>query len=133
VNPNVSAKPLVVRLTPENVPVLLAPADVIVEAFDRADQKDMLVSTVLQRLPTKPLILGSGMAGWGGNQLLRTRRSGGLSVVGDECSEAGAGFGLMAPRVGAVAHLQANLVMELLLGADPGVTAAARAAGRSVE
>jgi len=51
--------------------------------------------------------------------LLRTRRIGNLWICGDEASEAGHGFGLMAPRVGLCAHLQANLALELILGPDP--------------
>jgi hypothetical protein len=59
------------------------------------------------------------MAGYGANELFKTRRIGHLDVCGDETSEAGHGFGLMAPRVGVCAHLQANLALEIILGPDP--------------
>jgi len=39
--------------------------------------------------------------------------------VGDLESDARPGRGLMAPRVGVAAHLQANSVVRLLLGEEP--------------
>jgi len=79
----------------------------------------MLVETVLSRLPQTPIVVGSGMAGYGANNLLRTRKTGKLYLCGDEQSEAGPGFGLMAPRVGLAASMQANQALEILLGPDP--------------
>jgi len=69
-------------------------------------------------MPDKHLVIGLGMAGFGANHLLRTRTLGRLHICGDELSEAAQGIGLMAPRVGIVANLQANQVLEILLGAD---------------
>ena len=107
------------RIVPENVESLFGKCDVIIEAFDMADQKQMLAETVLSKLPQIPLIIGSGMAGYGANNLLRTRKAGNLYLCGDEQSEAGPGFGLMAPRVGMAACMQANQALEILLGPDP--------------
>lgn len=119
INPGVEVQAHAARLTEENLPGLLGGADVVVEAFDRADQKLMLVETLARSFPDKPVVLGSGMAGWGANGLLRAQRVGNLHVCGDQLSEASPGMGLMAPRVGVVAHMQANEVMEILLGPDP--------------
>lgn len=118
VNPAVRVETWKKKIVPENVAAVFAEADVLVEAFDRADQKVMLVDAAMKAFPGKPLVLGSGMAGWGGNDRLRTRVSGTMTVCGDETSEAVSGRGLMAPRVGIVAHMQANRVMEILLGPD---------------
>lgn len=109
------------KLVPATVASVFAGVDVLVEAFDRADQKAMLVEAAMKAFPDKPLVLGSGMAGWGGNDRLHTRISGNMTVCGDETSEAIPGRGLMAPRVGIVAHMQANRVMEILLGPDEGL------------
>ncbi|RCK80318.1 MAG: Sulfur carrier protein adenylyltransferase ThiF [Candidatus Ozemobacter sibiricus] len=119
INPAVRVVPHAVRVVPDNVAALFGPVDVLVEAFDRADQKAMLFETVQREFPDKPLVMGLGMAGWGRNDLLGVRRSGSLSICGDDLAEAGPHAGLMAPRVGVVAHLQANQVMEILLGPDP--------------
>jgi sulfur carrier protein ThiS adenylyltransferase len=68
----------------------------------------------------KPLVVASGVAGYGPANTIRTRRAGSrLYLVGDETSAARPGEGLMAPRVGIAAHHQANAVLRLLLGEDP--------------
>ncbi len=108
-----------VRITPANVSQLFNAADVIVEAFDLADQKLMLAEAVQKQMPDKPLVIGNGMAGWGDNNLLKTRQVGRIYICGDEISEAGPGMGLMAPRVGMAACMEANQVLEILLGPDP--------------
>lgn len=118
-NPFVRVEAQYQRVVAENVKSLFGKCQVIIEAFDRADQKEMLAEAVLGSLPNIPLILGNGMAGWGGNNLLRTRRLGNLYICGDEATEAGPGRGLMAPRVGVAACLQANQVLEIILGPDP--------------
>ncbi|HQG27719.1 MAG TPA: sulfur carrier protein ThiS adenylyltransferase ThiF, partial [Candidatus Ozemobacteraceae bacterium] len=121
VNPAVRVETWGEKLVPGTVASVFVGVDVLVEAFDRADQKAMLVDAAMKAFPDKPIVLGSGMAGWGGNDRLRTRVSGSMTVCGDETSEAVPGRGLMAPRVGIVAHMQANRVMELLLGPDEGL------------
>ncbi|MFZ2956465.1 MAG: sulfur carrier protein ThiS adenylyltransferase ThiF [Candidatus Ozemobacteraceae bacterium] len=118
INPGVMVIPHSVKLDSENLFRIFPKLDVLVEAFDRADQKAMLVETVARFFPALPVVLGLGMAGWGGNNLLRTRRSGNLYICGDGFAEAAPAFGLMAPRVGVVANMQANQVMEILLGSD---------------
>jgi sulfur carrier protein ThiS adenylyltransferase len=118
-NPFVKVETHHLRIIPENVVSLFGKCDVIIEAFDMADQKQMLAETVLTKIPQIPLIIGSGMAGYGANNLLRTRHTGKLYICGDEQSEAGPGFGLMAPRVGVAACMQANQALEILLGPDP--------------
>jgi sulfur carrier protein ThiS adenylyltransferase len=123
INPRVHVEAMVTRVTSDNVRELFQSADLVIEAFDRADQKAMLADSLSRLFPQKPLILGLGVAGYGFNQLLHTRRSGNLSVCGDEISEAGPHFGLMAPRVAIVANLQANLALEILLGPDPCIQA----------
>lgn len=120
-NPFVKVETHYQRVVAENVKSLFGKCRVIIEAFDRADQKEMLAETVLTRMPQTPLIVGNGMAGWGGNNLIRTRRLGRLYICGDEATEAGPGRGLMAPRVGAAACLQANQALEILLGPDPSI------------
>jgi sulfur carrier protein ThiS adenylyltransferase len=116
-NPYVDLEPHQVRLSPENIPDVYSGCHVLVEAFDRADQKAMLVETALANLSETWVIAASGLAGYGPSDTIRTRRVGGmLFVVGDLESEARPGTGLMAPRVGVAAHAQANLALRLVLG-----------------
>ena len=107
-----------VRVTPKNVARLFAGADLLVEAFDRADQKQMLVEAWIAAFPDRPVIVASGLSGYGGNRRIRQRRAGNLYLIGDESSEPSPGVSPMAPRVGVVAHMQANLAVELLVKGD---------------
>ncbi len=113
INPYVEYEAHCVRLTPENIPTLFAEADVLVEAFDRADQKSML----LQSFKEKPIVAASGLAGFGSGETMGVRKMGErIHIVGDLETGAAPGCGLMAPRVGIAAHMQANVVLRLLLG-----------------
>jgi sulfur carrier protein ThiS adenylyltransferase len=121
INPYVRLVLHAVRLTPENVPALFRDADVLVEAFDRADQKAMLLDAFVAAFPDRPLVMASGLAGHGPGGTIAVRRLGrNVHLVGDGTSAAEPGRGLMAPRVGIAAHLQANTVLRLLLGEETG-------------
>jgi len=104
-----------VRVTRRNAAKIFARVDVLVEAFDRAEAKEMLIETSLARFPGRPIVAASGLAGYGLNRKLRTRRLGNLYICGDEESQCPKGVSPMAPRVALVAAMQANLVVELLI------------------
>lgn len=117
INPLVHLHPHPVRLTPENIPTLFAGCAVVLECFDRPDQKAMLVETLLTQIPHTIVIAASGLAGTGDGNLVQVRRAGArLWMVGDGVAEAGFGQGLMAPRVLVAAGQQANLAVRILLG-----------------
>jgi sulfur carrier protein ThiS adenylyltransferase len=92
---------------------------VIVEAFDTAEMKYLILDAVHRFLPDKYLIMGVGMAGWGDNHLIGCRKSDKLIICGDELNEISSEVPPIAPRVGIVANMQANAVLELLLGPNP--------------
>jgi len=104
-----------VRVTRRNAPVIFARVDVLVEAFDRAAAKEMLIEICLSRFPGRPIVAASGLAGYGLNRKLHTRKMGNLYICGDEESQCPKGVSPMAPRVALVAAMQANLVVELLI------------------
>jgi len=104
-----------VKVDKNNVREIFTPADILVEAFDHADQKHMLVEAWLSQFPQKPIIVASGLAGYGKNNKLHQRRLGNLYICGDEESECDECNAPMAPRVAVVANMQANLVIELLV------------------
>lgn len=90
--------------------------DLIIEAFDLAEMKEMIIEAVLSNMPDKPLIIGNGMAGWGNNDSIKTiELNKNLYVCGDNISEISEELPPLAPRVGIVANMQANLALELLL------------------
>ena len=103
------------RITKKNAAEIFAEADILIEAFDRADQKQMLIETWIAHFPDRPIIAASGLSGFGENRKIRQRRIGDLYICGDEASESRAGISPMAPRVGIVANMQANLAIELLV------------------
>ncbi len=103
------------RVTAADVGPVFGGADVLVEAFDRAEAKAMLIDAWLTLHPGRPIVAASGLAGYGRNDALRTRRFGSLYLCGDGDSECPDGVSPMAPRVAVVANLQANLVVELLV------------------
>ena len=108
----------IVKLTPKEITELFKGADIIVEAFDKAEMKEMIVETVLSEFPDKPIVCGAGLAGWGGNELIKVERHDNLYIVGDHISETSEDDPPIAPRVGIVANMMANVVLELLLGKD---------------
>jgi len=115
VNPSVSVITYEVKLDPEHILRYFKDCDIIVEAFDQADQKEMLIETVLSAFPEKPLVVGIGVAGWGMNERIHYRQTGNLHICGDEITGISELNPPLAPRVGIVANMQANVVLELLL------------------
>jgi sulfur carrier protein ThiS adenylyltransferase len=113
--PETEVEALDIRLSEENVVSVFSACPVVVEALDSAEAKQMIVETFLGERPQTWLVAASGLGGYGRNQILHTRRSGRLIICGDERSEVSRELPPLAPRVGIVAHMQANVVLELLL------------------
>ena len=118
INQDIVVETYDVMLDAENSSTIFKPCDVLVEAFDHAAQKEMLIETALDHFPEKPLVVGLGMAGWGRSDLIHYRRSDNLYICGDEVSEISDDLPPLAPRVGMVANMQANVVMEILLNEE---------------
>ncbi len=117
INPHVCVEVHTVRLTPHNLFPLFGAVDVMIEAFDRADQKVMLLQAFSVGRPAVPFIGASGVAGLGSEETLGIKKLGcNVYVVGDLVTGAQPGCGLMAPRVGIAAHMQANLAVRLIAG-----------------
>lgn len=106
-----------VKLTEENISELLGNADIICEAFDKADQKAMLVNTVLATFPDKYMLSGTGMAGFGSANTIQSRKVfGKFYLCGDEKSDVNDGIGLVASRVMVCAAHEAHMVLRILSG-----------------
>ncbi len=119
INPYVEVETHQILLDEFNIPTIFAGASVIVEAFDRAEMKAMIIRTVLEKMKNAAVVAGSGVAGYGdGNEVVVTRVTPRLFVVGDSRSEARPGNGLMASRVGIAAHQQANTAVRIILGQE---------------
>ncbi|MCK7507789.1 MAG: hypothetical protein MZV70_29550 [Desulfobacterales bacterium] len=55
------------RLNRRNAATVFARVDVLVEAFDKAEAKEMLIEACLAKFPGRPIVAASGLAGYGGN------------------------------------------------------------------
>jgi len=116
VNPGVELEGHKLRLTPETIPAIFKDCHVVAECFDRADQKQMIVETVLTKMKDVPIVSVSGLAGYGrSNEIVTRRISNRLILVGDTVSGADPGVPLTAPRVGIAACHQANAIAEVLI------------------
>lgn len=104
-----------VRINRRNATTIFRRIDILVEAFDRAESKEMLIEASLSKFPGRPIVAASGLAGYGCNSRIHTRRLGNLYICGDESTQAPKDISPMAPRVALVAAMQANLVVELLV------------------
>jgi len=116
INPDANLEGRKVRLTPEKVIEVFKDCHVIAECFDRADQKQMIVETVLTKMKDAVVVSVSGLAGYGrSNEIVTRRISDRLVLVGDTVSGTGPGVPLVASRVGIAAYHQANAITEILL------------------
>lgn len=98
-----------------NVRDIFAKCDIIVEAFDNAESKAMLVGEMAGG--GKPLVAASGIAGWGRSGDMALRKIGANLYMAGDC-ESGVGGDLSphGPRVAIAAAMQANTVAALILG-----------------
>lgn len=116
IHPDILVEITSVKIVPENVVNLLGGCDLVIEAFDNAESKEMLIETMMDQLARIPLIVGNGMAGFGRFDILQINQwSKNVYVCGDGQSEIADDLPPLAPRVGIVANMQANLALELLL------------------
>ncbi|MBL7106792.1 MAG: sulfur carrier protein ThiS adenylyltransferase ThiF [Phycisphaerae bacterium] len=116
INVGVNIEAINIRLDRENIEGIFSEADIIAECFDDAEQKQILVETVLSRMGDKYVVSASGLAGYGrGNEIVTKRISERLIVVGDGYSGIDTEKVLTAGRVGIAACHQANAIVELIV------------------
>lgn len=116
INPYLDIQTKNIKVTADNIQELFQDYPIVCEAFDKPDQKAMLVASVLSNCPKTVVVSGNGMAGYhDANGIKTERRMSRLYVCGDQSTDVGAGMGLMAPRVAICAGHQANKVIQLIL------------------
>ena len=116
INPYLICESMRIKVTPENVRELFKEYPIVCEAFDKPDQKAMLVRELLMQCPETIVVSGNGMAGYGDtNDICTNQKMRRLYVCGDQKTDVGGGIGLMAPRVAACAAHEANKVIQLIM------------------
>lgn len=116
INPYLTYRSVCIKVTPDNVKELFSEYSIVCEAFDKPDQKAMLVRELLMQCPKTIVVSGNGMAGYADANEIRTcqvmKR---LYVCGDQSTDVGNGIGLIAPRVAVCAAHEANKVLQLIM------------------
>ncbi len=113
--PYVEYEPHVEKITAQSIARIAGEADIICEAFDNPEAKAMLVNAVLEQMPQKYLVCGSGMAGFESANLIRTKRiSDRFYLCGDTVSDVNDGIGLVSSRVMLCAAHQAHMIIRII-------------------
>lgn len=119
INPYIEIEINIVKITPENLKSLFEKTDIIVEAFDDAYEKSILINAFLEEksFSTKYLVCASGLGGIGSSNLIKTiKYSERVFAVGDFVSTVYNGIGVVSPRVSLAAAQEANMVVRLIAG-----------------
>ena len=116
INPYINIICKNIMLNSHNIINEVSGFDVILECFDNAETKVMLMEKCIKELPSSFIIGASGVAGYFDTDIIKIKKLGSnCIVVGDFENEAGFFKGLMAPRVTACAAVQANETIKYLL------------------
>jgi len=117
INPYVDVESCRKKIDESNISILFREVHILVEAFDTAEGKRMLIENFHRYFPDKPIVSASGLAGYFSSNSMKVRKvTPYLYIIGDEENSSGHGVGLMAPRVGVAGNLQANTVLRIIMG-----------------
>ena len=116
INPRVMVEIFNCKLEKGSMERLFKDVDVVIEALDDAEMKTAFIEEVLQKLPGKPVVAASGVAGYGRCDSITTKRLGNLYMCYDEGAPSSEESVLIAPRVALMANWEANLAVEIILG-----------------
>lgn len=114
INPNVKVEAVVEKLNKQNLKEYFQDCEVIVEAFDKAEMKSLLIEKLAK---TKKLIVSaSGIAGYGDSDKIKIKQiRENVFIVGDLISEVSFQKKPFSPKVNLIASKQADLVLDYVL------------------
>lgn len=116
INPIIKITKVQVKVTEENASKLFGGYDIVCECFDKAENKAMLINTLLSETDNITVVSGNGMAGYSSANKIKTKKiNDRLYICGDGVSDVKDGLPLFASRVSVCAGHQANMVLRLLL------------------
>ena len=118
INPQINVEAHAQKLVKGSMYEFFKDADVIIEALDNAETKASFIEEILTKLPDKPIVAASGVAGYGHSDRIETKRIGNLYMCYDELAKSSDEDVLMAPKVAIMANWEANLALEIILGED---------------
>ena len=118
INPFVEVEILDIKVDRENIYSIVGDIEIVVEAFDRAETKAMILEELLTN-KNKIVVSASGMAGLGSaNEIVTKKIKDNFYLVGDNYSDYEEYLGIMSTRVMICAAHQANVVLRLILGEE---------------
>ena len=119
INPYLNITSKQIKVDENNIQSLFCGYPIVCEAFDKPEQKAMLVTGLLTKLKDTVVVSGNGMAGFSdANQITTMKKMSRLYVCGDRTTDVGESIGLMAPRVAVCAGHQANKVIQLIIESE---------------
>ncbi len=114
INPELHIQQMALKIDESNIDRLFEDCDVVIEAFDKAEYKRMIVEAYIGS--GKLLVSASGLAGWGNSDEIKVNRiKENFYVIGDLKSEVGEDCPPVSPRVNIVAAKQADVVLDYVL------------------
>ncbi len=120
INPDLDIQAVHLKVTDENAEELFGDCHIIVEAFDKAQYKKMIIEKFMDS--PKLVVAASGIAYWGSSDDIRTERvKDNFYIVGDFKTEVGPDRPPVSPRVNIAAAKQADIIMEYVLDRHPPV------------
>lgn len=111
IDPVARIEAIVQCLEAETVPEVFADCDIVVEAFDRAESKAMLINALADS--GKYIVSGSGLAGLAPEGVKLRKLGEHMTIAGDFASDMEA-YRLYSPKVVMVASLMAIAVLQKL-------------------
>ena len=118
INPFVEVEILDIKVDRENIYSIVGDIEIVVEAFDRAETKAMILEELLTN-KNKIVVSASGMAGLGSaNEIVTRNIKDNFYLIGDNYSDYEEYLGIMSTRVMICAAHQANMVLRLILGEE---------------
>ena len=118
INPFVDIETLDVKVDRENILSVVGDIEIVIEAFDRAETKAMLMEELLTNT-NKIVISASGMAGIGSaNEIITKKVRDNFYLIGENYSDYEEYLGIMSTRVMLCAAHQANIVLRLIVGEE---------------
>ncbi len=117
INPEIEIDIINTKLTSENCDEIIPETpNIIIECFDEAENKAMLVSFCLKHRPEIPAITVSGLAGDGLLETIKVSSGPGkLQIIGDGVTEVSPQTGTISTRVMYAASIQAHMAIKIVL------------------
>ncbi|TCT15647.1 sulfur carrier protein ThiS adenylyltransferase [Natranaerovirga pectinivora] len=115
INPDINITAIHTKLEKENIKDIFKTCDIVVEAFDKAEYKALIIQELIKE--KEFIVAASGLAGWGNSDEIKThyiRQN--LVIIGDLKTEVGEDTPPISPKVNIAAAKQADAILEYVLG-----------------